>query len=176
MDGLFLLLAIGRAHQQEGLLPVRAGADLYLDAIAHLLPVLWVADLRKQPLQVVLLGANQIQPLTVLQPGNRVCRDHAAIHHPDASCAAVLALYLVDDLFHGGHVGAVAGKHFIAEWHAVAGDDKTDAYLLTVMAMITAIAALGERVSFSLAFKIGTGNVIEQKLVIELKQCSQALF
>jgi len=70
--------------------------------------------------------------------------------------AAVLALYLLDDLLNRRHTGAVAGKNFLPQRHAIADHNEANAYLLTVMTMITAMAALGEWVSLGISREVAT--------------------
>ena len=80
---LFLLLAVGRTHQQERLAAVGAGAQLGLDAVAHLAPIAASAKLGREALQLALAGSDQIMPLAALQPCDVLGADHAAVHHPD---------------------------------------------------------------------------------------------
>ena len=114
MHCLFLVLPLGRTHEQEGLAAVGAGTELGFDPVAHLQPIPPIGKMRGEPLQLALAGPNQIMSLAALQPGDVLGAGHAAVHHPHATRLAVAALYRGDDLLHGCDVGAIAGEHLIA--------------------------------------------------------------
>jgi hypothetical protein len=69
----------------------------------------------------------------------------------------------------------IAGEHLVAQRKAIEGHHKRDAHLLAVWAMVAGIAALGLRVAFRLALKIGARDIVEQHLVLDCKQLSAAL-
>ena len=83
---------------------------------------------------------------------------------------AVAALHRGDDLLHGGHVGAIAGKHLIAERDAVARHHQADANLLAVGPMVAAVAAAGERVALGLTLEVCARHVVQQQLIVKLEQ------
>ena len=141
---LFLLLSLVRTHQKERLAPIRAGADLGFDPVAHLPPVPPIGELDGERLQLALARADQIAPLAGPQPGDGLGARHAAVHHPDAARLAVAALHRGDDLLDSRHVGAIAGEHLVAERYAVTRHDEANADLLAVAPMIAAVAAAGE--------------------------------
>jgi hypothetical protein len=70
---------------------------------------------------------------------------------------------------------SIAGEHLIAQGKAVKGHDKRDAHLLAVRAMIARITALGLRVGFCLALKIGACDVVEQDFVLDRSASTNAL-
>ena len=104
------LLPVGRAHQQECLAAVGAGAHLGLDAVPHLPPIGGISQLGREALQLALAGSDQIMPLAALQPCDVLGAGHAAVHHPHTRGLAVAALHRADDLLHGRHIGAIAGE------------------------------------------------------------------
>ena len=53
---LFLLLSLSRTHQKERLAPIRAGADLGFDPVAHLPPVPPIGKGAGELLQLALLA------------------------------------------------------------------------------------------------------------------------
>ena len=76
---------LGRAHQHEALVAVRAGAQLGLDPVAHLAPVAGVDKLRREGLQLALARPDEIAPPGALQPRHGLGAGHAAVPHPDAA-------------------------------------------------------------------------------------------
>lgn len=116
---LFLLLSLGRTHQKECLAPVRAGADLGFDPVAHLPPVPPIGKRAGERLQLALARADHIEPLAGPQPGDVLGARHATVHHPHAARLTIAALHRGDDLLHSRHVGAIAGEHLVAERDAV---------------------------------------------------------
>ena len=112
--------------------------------------------------------------MTGLQPGDVVGTGHAAVHDPDPLRLAVARFHRSDDLLDGGDVDPVAGKHLVAERHAVTTHHQSDADLLAVRPVVAAVAAPGERVSLGLAFEERARDVVEQQLVVEREQLAEA--
>src|SRR5271169_3115606 len=78
-------LSLGRTHQKERLAPIRSGADLGFDPVAHLPPVPPIGKRAGELLQLALARADQIVPLAAPQPGDGLSARHATIHHPYAA-------------------------------------------------------------------------------------------
>src|SRR5258707_5493587 len=174
MHGELLLLAFRRADQQERrAAAIGRSAQLGLDAIANLTPIARIDELGSKLLHVALVGADEIATPAAVQPCHGLGTGHAAIHHPDARGIPVTAFHRRNDLFDSGYVGAIAGKHLVAERYAVTGHDKADADLLAIAPLIAAVATLGHRVGRGLALEVGAGHVVEQKLVVEPEQRTQ---
>jgi len=140
-----------------------------------MLPVLPIGKLGRELLELALARPNQILALATLQPGDILGAHHPAVHHPDAMRFAVAALHRGDDLLHGRDVGAVAGEHLVAERDALARHHQTDANLLAISPMVTAVAAAGKCVAGGLALEVRARHVVQQQLVVEREQRSEAL-
>ena len=138
-----------------------------------LLPVLGFGDLPGPLAQFTFGRTDQVAPPGLLQPSDVLGAGHPAIHHPDALGHSVARLHRSHDLFHGGHVGAIAGEHFVAQRHPLAGDHQGDADLFAVGPMIAAVAALGQRVALGQAFEVGAGHIVEQQVVLQREQLAQ---
>src|SRR5271167_4736369 len=119
VHGLFLQLALGAAAKNEYFFPARSRAELDLKSFMHLAPVAGQQLLLKLA-QHALGRTEDIAAPTLLQELHVVCRNHAAIHYPDPVGLAVLALHRLDDLFHRGHIAAIAGKYLIAKRQSAA--------------------------------------------------------
>src|SRR5258708_33736072 len=98
--------------------------------MGKLAPVARINELGSKLLYVALVGADEVATPAAVQPCHGLGTGHAAIHHPDAMGHAVAAFHRRNDLFDSGYVGAVAGKHLVANRNAVTGQDKADAHLL----------------------------------------------
>ena len=125
--------------------------------------------------QGVSFGGEQIAAAGFAEEGQRLFIDHAAIHDPDALALAKARLDGVDDLLDGGEVTGVAGEGLMGQGKAVAGDDEGDDNLLAIAAMVAGVAAPGEFVFLGKAFEVTAGQVVEQQVVIELKERAEAL-
>ena len=79
---------------------------------------------------------------------------HAAITAPNAIRLAVLRFHRFDDLLMRFAVMRVAGEHFIAKRNTVFCNDKTDANLLAIAAMIARMAVFRKRIAIALTLKI----------------------
>jgi hypothetical protein len=148
-------------------------AQLYLDALADACPAplvregfLPALDLRAGRTQYV-AAPSALKPFDVLAAG------HAAIHHPDPLGQTETGLHRPHDLFHGGDVHSVAVEDLVAERDPLPGDHQSDADLLAVGPVVPAVAALRLRVPCGQALEVGTGDVVEQKVVLQSKELSE---
>ena len=69
----------------------------------------------------------------------------------------------------------IAGEHLVAQREAIKRHHERDAHLLAVGAVIAGVAALRLRIGFGLAFKIRTGDVVEQNLILDSEQLTATL-
>jgi hypothetical protein len=80
------------------------------------------------------------------------------------------------DLFHRLHVGAVAREDFISQRHPFPADHQGNADLLAVWAAVAGVPALRLRVLLGGPLEVGARHVVEQEVVLQPEEFSQALF
>jgi hypothetical protein len=96
------------------------------------------------------------------------------VHHPHPVRPSEARLHARDDLLDRGHIGGVAGEDLVAKGHAFARDYQGNVHLHAIGPVITRVAALGNlRVGHAL--EVGAGHIVEQQIVVELEQLSEAL-
>ena len=72
-------------------------------------------------------------------------------------------------------VAGVAGQGVMGQGKALAGDDQGDDDLLAIAAMIARVAALGQVVVLGQALEVAAGQIVQQQIVVELKERAEAL-
>ena len=92
---LFLLLSLGRTHRKECLAPIRAGADLGFDPVAHLppSPADRQAGRRTSSACSCSRRSNSAVDCPAARPCSLLSARHAAIHHPYAARLTIAALH-----------------------------------------------------------------------------------
>ena len=174
MHGLFLLLPLRAAAKNEYLGAVRGGAETNFQPSMDYPPILG-QQLLFEALEHGLGRAHNVAPALLLQILHIVRADHAAIQHPDAVSLPVTRFHACDNFFQRGHVAAVAGKNLIPQRHPFAAHHQGNVDLLAIRTMVAGIAALRQRIGCCLAFEIGTGDVVQQQIVIQREQLPQPL-
>src|ERR1700756_2956217 len=172
---LLFAAPIGRATQDHGLLGLGVARELDLDAFVDRAPAVRASEFRGELLQLRLRRADDVASASLAQPREIVGAGHAAVGDPDPSHHTMPGLHSGHDRLQGPRIVGIAGEHLVAQWKAVEGHDQRDAHLLAVWAMVAGIAALGLRVAFRLALKIGARDIVEQHLVLNCKQLSATL-
>ena len=94
----------------------------------------------------------------------------------DAIGPAVTPFHRGDDFLPRRHVIAVAGEDFIAERDSLSCHDQSDADLLAIGSFVAGVAALGLRIALAKPFKIGARHVVQQQIVIPVKERAEAVF
>src|SRR6201982_4134175 len=172
---LLFAAPIGRATQDHGLLGLGVARELDLDAFVDRAPAVRASEFRGELLQLRLRRADDVASARLAQPREIVGAGHAAVGDPDPSHHTMPGLHSGHDRLQGPRIVGIAGEHLVAQRKAIEGHHKRDAHLLAVWAMVAGIAALGLRVAFRLALKIGARDIVEQHLVLDCKQLSATL-
>ena len=120
-------------------------------------------------------SGQEIASARLAEKGERILADHAAIHDPDAVRFAETSLNVADDPLDGLQILGVAGPGAMGQGKAFATEDQGEHDLLAIAAMIAGIAALSEFVFLGQAFEVGAGQVVQQQVVVELKERAEPL-
>src|SRR5207244_832619 len=97
------------------------------------------------------------------------------VHDPDALAFAEAGFDGVDDELDGGEVARVAGERLMRQRETITRDDEGDDDLLAVAAMIARVAALGEFIVLGEALEVAAGEIVQEKIVFELKERAEVL-
>jgi hypothetical protein len=95
---------------------------------------------------------------------------HASVEAKDAGAGTEACFEGLDHGQERGGVRAVARQRFIAQGEAVAVDDQADAQLFAIGPMIAGVAALGLGIILQAPLEIGAGQVVQEQIVLEVKQ------
>ena len=101
---------------------------------------------------------------------------HAAVAAPDAMGPTITPFHRGDNLLPRRHVVAVAGEDFVAQRDPLPGHDQTDADLFAVGPPVAGVTALGLRVALAKPLEVGARHVVQQQIVIQVKEHAEAAF
>ena len=73
-------------------------------------------------------------------------------------------LHLRHDILYRADIGAIAAKHLVVEREPIESADQSDANLLAIPALVSAVAACRLFVAQGLPLKIGARDIVEKKL------------
>ena len=116
-----------------------------------------------------------ITPATLAQELEGVFTDHAPIHHPDTLGLAKTLLDGPDDLLDRLQILRVARQDEVRQRKTLAGDHQGYDHLLAVATVVAGVPALGQFVFLCQSFEVSTGEVVQQQIILQLKQDPELL-
>jgi hypothetical protein len=145
--------------------------QFYFHGLSHLLPG------QIQPLLFVLLhlafgSSHQIENLPRPIPHllQYLFARNAPVHHPHPFGFAIGLLDLVQKLAQRCAITGIAIQDFVGQWKTIRGDHQGNHHLQTIRPLIATVTVLGFGVLFHRAFKVRTGQVVEEYLEFRMKQ------
>jgi hypothetical protein len=148
--------------------------QLYLDIgiVFQTLPATGAQVLRERS-QLTALGGQQIPAARSAQELQRLLADHAPVHDPDPLRFPEPRLDRCDDGLDGLEILRVARECQVGQRETVTSHDQRQHDLFAIGAVIAGITALGQVVLLGQALEVGTGQVVEQQVVVELEQSAE---
>jgi hypothetical protein len=100
----------------------------------------------------------------------------AAIHDPDALGFAILILDFGEEVLERALVRGVAGEHLVSERETLGRDDQCDDHLHAVAAFVATVTKAAQAAGLlgRITFKVSAGKILEQHLVIRVKEIAPA--
>jgi hypothetical protein len=142
VHGLVFLLAVRRADRYEGLFSLGTRTQSGFHAIANLIPIPFLDELRRPFLQLRFGRPSQVATLGLVEPRHVVFAAHPVVHDPNPVRLAVPVRHRRDYLLHRRDIGTVAGEHFVTQWHSILRHHQGDAYLFAIRSLIATVPTL----------------------------------
>src|ERR1700732_714133 len=167
-DGLLFFLPPLRAAQDVGLLAPRNVDLLDLYFRSDLFEII-LEQFLFELLELAARSAHQILAPALADGHQVLFTYHTTIKDPDPPCFPMFPFYRAKNRFHGGNIGAVPIKQFVAERKTVRVDDQRQYQLFEIGAMIPRVTPPHHGVLFRRSFHIRAGQVVEQHIELRLE-------